>query len=467
MAKIKISSDPYLRVRGIKKMFRQARNLVMDCNGGQGAGLICPSTGGTLTTWSPNAHSAGTSISSGPDSNTYSSTGFVFAPGSSNTFLNYTQNMPSPKANHKYYGGLLWRTDTGFTASDARFEWFLDDTEEGHLTFCNKTDTKGEWVILSDIKSLNTVKAGSWYLRDFVVSPTASGFSCKHIVIDLTETFGRGREPTKEWCDKAVREWRTFDGFSVVSEPIQVGNFNNTYLANSTGTLTAYDYEEFDSISDPREPSLLYEIESINPEVYLYLQKGNPPLADAHYLYVSWMEYVKNQGEYNKWVQTDRDMYIPEAEPCFSSAIKLGKQYFARGGGFMMHQKISGYNSNRGFIYDNSPFRIDLNGASAPGFMRMYDFYMIDAYDGCPALSKYTARNGGTLPTVSQLTKDFFDYWFRGLSLPIIHIGDPMTKVGYDDDYNLVCNDVEIHPETDGVYIEDNGVVWCKGVSYS
>ena len=458
MATVKISNDSTLRVKNIIRKFKQARNLIMDSNGSQcGIAHDMP--------WYPNDGSA-PSIISGDSLNAPSSTVFSFTPNTTSMTL---QDMPTPTLNHVYYGGCMFRSEAGFSAGDGRFEWFYNDAENGKLVFSVRTSsTNGEWVLYSGRGMLTSLASQTgWKIRNFIVNGTTACYSCKHIIIDLTETFGAGKEPSKEWCDKALREWRTFDGYNIASDALTTENYEE-YFNNSTGTFDKFGYGELDSFEDPKEPSYCYYVNSINPEVYLFLMTTKPPLINGHYLYIGWNEYVKSILEYSDWVQTSRDIYCPEAEPSFMAGIYPNKSMFADGGGFKRHIRISGYNNNRGFSQNPAPtLRLDFNGINVPLFARLYNFFIIDVSDNCTLLQKYQLKYGGTTPLASQLSKEWCDYWLAGRSLPILHIGDPETYTGFDRDYNFICNDVELHPEIDGLYIEDNGVVWCKGINYS
>lgn len=470
MAKIKISSDPFLRVRSIKKIYRQCRNLVMDCNGAQEAGLTCgPTTGSdTLPTWSPNEHTNG-QIVAGPESNTYTSTVLSYQP---ETTVMYSQNISSPIQGHIYYGGCYFYSDAGFTAGDGRFEWYYSDAGQT-LVFANRiSSTNGQWVLYSARVTAPAIQSNTgWRIRNFIVNGTSTCYSCKHIIIDLTDTFGAGHEPSKEWCDKAIREWRTFDGFNVESTSITKENYRDYFTPLGGGTYTAFDYEALDSPQDPREPSWLRSIPAgTGVEAYVYnnvsKEIAGMNLEEGHYTYVAFNDYFRSEKEWNIEKLLSHDVYSPEAEPVIGTVNIGDTSSYTTGGSCRNHGRMSLYNDNRGFIQNNALVRIDINlGADMKqAEWRFYNPFWVNLSDNCTLFQKYQARFGGTAPLASTVSKEWCDYWINGKSIPLIHIGDDTVKVGFDKDYNLVCNDVEIHPEIDGVYLDDSGVILCQGV---
>ena len=457
---IKISGTNSLaNVRTIKAKTRQAKNLVIDSNGGQ-----CGITGGTNSPlWRPNDGNAPT-VASGASLNAPSSTVFFYKTGTTSMAV---QSMTAPVVGHIYYGGCLFKAETGFTASDGRFEWFFNDTAgAGLITFSSiKESTNGEWVLRSGRGSVSSLAASSgWYFRTFVVNGTTNCYSCKHIVIDLTETFGTGKEPSQEWCDKALREWYTLDGYSVGSAKIEDDTWDE-YFGNSTGTVTRYLYNELKANYDPREPSLCYEIPNVNPECYLYLLLNKFPVVPSHSIYVSWHEYTQTPYEEFLWKQTTRGIYGPEAEPSMFESFELGPDLFGLGGTFRRHAQVSGLAGDRGFNQNPvGTVRIDVNGINVPGFLRLYNFFWAELYDGCEAFSMYQKINGGTVPTLAKVNTEWCNYWLRGFSLPIIHIADPDYPTGFDMDGNLTCANIAYHPELEvGTYLDNNGDIIIGG----
>ena len=112
-----------------------------------------------------------------------------------------------PTANHKYYGSVEYKVEgTSMTWADNRFEWFLSDSINGRITFfgCPQTTNYG-WVKESAIVTAqNTMIQGNYVIRLFTVNSTLPWRAKNPLIVDLTEMFGAGNEPTKEWCDEHI-----------------------------------------------------------------------------------------------------------------------------------------------------------------------------------------------------------------------------------------------------------------------
>jgi flagellar basal body-associated protein FliL len=109
---------------------------------------------------------------------------------------------------HKYYGSIEFKSSNIFTVADSRFEWYRTDTGNCKLVFAYKAIQTSEWVRLSSIKELTNSDcldlSGDWIIRNFVRSATDYSYIDSTILIDLTEAFGEGNEPSREWCDKNI-----------------------------------------------------------------------------------------------------------------------------------------------------------------------------------------------------------------------------------------------------------------------
>lgn len=122
----------------------------------------------------------------------------------SNTTAMIKQDLPTPIAGHKYYGRCYQKAPSGSTFADGRFEYYQTDGATTNMTFCTMSDTvrDNNWHLHSAIRSLSTIGASSgWKLRSFTVSGTAESYRKEMLIVDLTNMFGAGNEPTKEWCD--------------------------------------------------------------------------------------------------------------------------------------------------------------------------------------------------------------------------------------------------------------------------
>lgn len=124
-----------------------------------------------------------------------------------------TQPMDIPIANHIYYGSVEFLSSNTFAVADNRFEWFLTDATNSLMVFARKGDKTATWKKLSERLSLTAPNAGSWKIRNFLVKSNEVAYTDELFIIDLTEIYGAGNEPSKEWCDENISY---FDGIGIV-----------------------------------------------------------------------------------------------------------------------------------------------------------------------------------------------------------------------------------------------------------
>lgn len=124
----------------------------------------------------------------------------------SGTTAMVTQSLPTPIYGHKYYGRCYQKAPTDYSCADGRFEYYAEDTiGTGLMTFSFMEPTNNEWKMVSKIVELTgEPTSSSWMLRSFTVNGTTDAYRKEIIIIDLTETYGSGNEPNKEWCDNNI-----------------------------------------------------------------------------------------------------------------------------------------------------------------------------------------------------------------------------------------------------------------------
>ncbi len=119
-----------------------------------------------------------------------------------------TLSKTSPTINHKYYGSIWFYSYPAYSSDDARYEWFYNDVGKNSsstLVFADKrTTTTLNWKLLSSIQQItsSTYLDKEWTIRNFAINATDKAFMDSLTLVDLTETFGSGNEPSKEWCDE-------------------------------------------------------------------------------------------------------------------------------------------------------------------------------------------------------------------------------------------------------------------------
>ena len=124
--------------------------------------------------------------------------------GSTTAMTTQMLDYSSPIINHKYYGRLMFKSSEGYTNADNRFEWYHTDNPIALMVFANKNTQTSEWTLLSSIQQITASDylSESWHIRNFTVNGSSDSYVDDLVIYDLTEIFGEGNEPTKEWCDK-------------------------------------------------------------------------------------------------------------------------------------------------------------------------------------------------------------------------------------------------------------------------
>ena len=132
------------------------------------------------------------------DGVTYENGVFTFP---ANGFAMATCSMPNPVPGHVYYGGVEQKAPSGASFDDRRFEWWVGDEAGNVMAFAYMDGTNDQWVRQSAVLKVDAVVKDGWVMRNFTVNGTAEAYRRNPIIIDLTETFGAGNEPSAAWVD--------------------------------------------------------------------------------------------------------------------------------------------------------------------------------------------------------------------------------------------------------------------------
>lgn len=414
---IKFGKDGTIYCNTVRYNYKQARNLIADGCGAQSSGVW------TLTNMSHSSLYAGYKTNES----------FIFQ---TKTTSMMEQPMPTPIAGHKYYGGLMFKSVAGqtLTTGDDRFEWYCADSSDGTMVFANKTvTTNGNWIKLSSVKSLSSVRSGSWRIRNFFVQATAQAYCTKMIIIDLTEAFGAGNEPTKEWCDNNIREWETYTNFGTMSPNITKSNYTTAWTFGGAGSVTRYNYLALNSTYEPRE--YMYSMLGSTSDYEQTLTNAGYELntSKTHYAYI---EQLRPYNYANESGHDDEsfDFYYPVAEPGMGHIRAVDNIYFSAG---KMNEwkRTSAYNVrpywSNGTKY---PFRIDFNNMrhNSVSWWTALSFLWADS-----VLAKYNSYNGTSVP-IGDINKEWCDRWVDARSSPIIHVKDhknQQIKLGGRESY--------------------------------
>lgn len=366
------------------------------------------------------------------------------------------QDMPTPIADHKYYGACWWRTSSSsFSVDDCRFEWWLKDTADGRLVFAEKNvATNGQWVLLSSIQSLSSVASGSWKHRNFVINPSTESWCSRAMIVDLTDTFGFGNEPTKEWCDANIREHQTYVNFGSVLSNITTSNFSNIYAAQQ-GSCSFQNYLEWDFNYRPREYTVTFSCNSSNLEGFLHKRSNIDEALSPSETYYASMETCYT-GDI---MPTSYQCYWPIAEPNMGSVPFVDEGGFNGGGGMWGWKRASFFANRSSFSAGNYPMRWDFDNVKAAAIV------LSTGHQICKVSSNITQYNSynGTSITIDDVNKEWCDRWIDNRGFSYVHIKDPHnTEIRITPDSDIVCNDIEIRPEVRTISFKPDGTIICR-----
>lgn len=370
--------------------------------------------------------------------------------------------MPTPIANHKYYGGCYYKTDSGLTSADARFEWFIGDGANKQIVFGQKTDTGNTWKKMSAIGSLSSPVTGNWIIRNFLVNPTGYCYCTKMMVVDLTDTFGAGNEPTKEWCDENILEWSKFYR-QPFTAPCTSANYNTVYtcsnfqIAGQNGYLsTDYNYEVRD---------FWYYLVGNTSAAEAYVNSTANRLIDTTQKYYGFIDV--SFSSYSSYNNLSMDIYYPVAEPLLGQTPLVDHQSYNGGGGMKSWKRVSMLRDRSSFASGSYPQRFDFNNQRTNANIRITNFGIISLYTLHFSSTSFTGTNGWTHPSNYNdvYTKAFMDRRYGGYLMGIIHIPDPKNKqIKFNTNYDIVCNDIIPDPGNNKVWFDTNGRIHCKTI---
>jgi len=436
---IKISPTGEISCNTVKYNYLQCRNLIADST----------FAGGVWTL------SNGVSRVSATDQR--SSYGHLATAGTAIRMT--TQPMPTPIANHKYYGGLFWQTNTSsFSSPDARFEWYNSDGNNNtHLVFAQKTTaTSGAYVKLSSIvQAGSSPVSGTWQIRNFVVNPSTNCRWRIPFIIDLTAAFGAGNEPTKEWCDENILEWGKFYNHGLITTAVTNSNYNTAWTKGSFLNLTPYNYRGL-----PYQPYY--------PSDYLFDMFGNPDYNESLMYQAATVPIVQGNYYYfgadittpTNYEGTSADCYVPEAEPALGSVPYVVNTQYNGGGGMNAWKRYSFFNIRSNWASGNMTLRFDTNNMKKSTSQWGTNFHLTNVNNFITIFNSLASSNA----TAATVNKEFMDRWCGGQNMTIIHIKNHRnTAIKFNTNYDIVCNDIVIKPEISRVYFEKStGTIYCR-----
>jgi len=433
---LKFGKDGTLYCGTVKYNYKQARNLIADGS--------CGNLSGIWTNYVKSENPAG-----------YKSFR-CFAVSNSNTT---TQKIGTLYAGRKYYFSCRVMTGTVSVAAIVLRNGGADIPNSNIFP----GNTNGAWVLASTVVTMpETVVNPAGDVCIWVTKDQGVIVASRFILVDLTETFGAGNEPSKEWCDQNIREQEVFVNFGCVSDYITKSNWSDKY-AGSELSATFCNYLKYDSYWEPWEYFVYITGKAANPEGFIY-DKVTKELDKTLKYYMYW------ESQHNKTdVLQSCDFYFPEAEPSIGSVDLVDETVFNGGGGMTGWKRTSGFNSRTTFANGKHKIRFDYNN-----FKKTNEFRVtaLNVHRTDNIIAQYNVYNGTNI-SVNDINKEWCDRWIDGRSSPIIHIKDPKkTSIKFSlpnnygvpmvGEYDIVCNDIEIRPETNKITMDKTGTIKCK-----
>lgn len=380
---------------------------------------------------------------------------------------------------HKYLVGFMARTEgtsstikVGFRSSTGTYQVYST-------------------VVTSKVFSPYLVIINGYVHPDsqrFAVSTNVgeSDFSItKVFVVDLTDTYGSGNEPTVSQLNGAVRELYNnlaLTGNNVITSPTD-------FTVSGNGATYLYNYFYSTSMWEPRSYMFFFHPTNGTATEHTLTSKDRWAADVNFYSYYMFMEAAEHDGtsgvggfSYGESVMFN---YAPTGTYTFmvNDVGRVPPLTYSNGGGASTWKRISAFtkievlenpNMNVGLFansqisYSRSAYR---GGLLLTGINYISVFEILGAYNS----------SFSTSISESDINKEFCDRWLSDHNLPIIHIRElndksikfnvpysillsngvagPITTDGYDID----CVDIVPQPERNNIYIDyKTGVIYCK-----
>lgn len=114
------------------------------------------------------------------------------------------RSVQRPIVGHTYYGREYIKTDGEVTIGDGRFEVHGGDGDGLNWVYGWNRGNFPTWTIQSNTYTIEVVNAQDYVLRTFKVGGSGTAYIDGIMLVDLTESFGAGNEPSKDWCDENI-----------------------------------------------------------------------------------------------------------------------------------------------------------------------------------------------------------------------------------------------------------------------
>lgn len=445
---VKFGSDGTLYCNTVRYNRKQARNMIADgCYGNISGSQVWEMSNVSVAT-SPAGYKSYRSWQ--VNSSTSSSTKYI------------QQSVPTPVKNHEYYATVFLRTASNFTGRIV-MQYYNNSASVGatRQDFLDVTNlrTADNWVKYSGIVTFSDVNTSSqWKLRVMTMNTTQVMYYSKVLMIDLTETFGAGNEPTKAWCDNNIREHEVYVNYGSVSSAITASNYNSYFIiSNGNAWIDNANYLQVDGTDSVRDYQMYFR--TANTVSQSSLTSNSSMTLDPSITYH--FQFYERHGtlDGSSIDGTSSAFYFPSGNILGSQVPLVNNWEFNGGGGMRDWKRISVFGTRNGYTSGSYPMKVAFNNRNKSMHFWATGFVLLNAATN---LTQYNAYNGTNVP-LSDINKEWCDRWIDGRSSSIIHIKDPNnTAIKFNTSYDVICNDIEIRPELNKITMDSTGTIKCK-----
>lgn len=387
---VRFGSDGTIYCNTVRYNYKQARNMIADgCYG---------NISGTQV-W------AGAVASTNP-AGYKSHRSFKIAPNAT-----LQQTLPTLIKNHKYYYSARVYSDGALNGAIR-----LRDSSGNVLSaiYLGSHYTSHTLVSNSFTPTYN-ITSGNLYCVNY----NNNAYLSKFIMIDLTDTFGSGNEPSKEWCDNNIREQETICNKGNVANNVTYSNIATRYTGSNL-SKTDYNYLQLDSNKEPRD--YMYYLQGSSAYTEGFLNSASAFTLDNTKTYYA---YVDQHTEQVYGVAQSNEFYFPVAEPLMGQVTLVDETKFNGGGGMRDWKRVSTFATRTSFSNGSYNSRFDFNNMKQTNVQRLTAFNIINV---ATDIRQYNNYNNTSI-TINDVNKEWCDRWIDGRSSPIIHIKDPSNTV--------------------------------------
>lgn len=390
---LKIGNNGVLRCNTVRYNWKQARNMIADGSGGN-----------ISTSWTFNNAKFDT-IRGYKSYRCYA----VNAGGT------MSQKLPKLYANRKYY--LSLRVYNGDAIANGAVRILNANQDNLGQIYLGKNYNK--WTLASKIIEITSDVDNATI--NVITYGTAISV-CRFIMVDLTDTFGQGNEPTKDWCDNNIREQETIINYGCRSTNISQDNYNDRWVANIENqpiTVHKYNYLELDSNWEPREYmyGLIANTQTNNGGGFVSSDSYDFEKNAKLYFYI---EALCGQNLLNRWVTFNFPINKTFNIGTSAQTIANGNR-FSGGGGMSDWKRLSCYGANNSVESGKYQGKIYINNNKLDDWIRVT---AINIMNPTTSVTIYN-QSYGTNIHVDDINKEWCDRWIDARSSPIIHIKDP------------------------------------------